>query len=297
MTQQFSKLNKLGNTFKKNKNKEKTNFTIGSDKNNQNDSSSDSDDAYEHSIFQPNESVVSGISSLQFATDSSSNRSSILIEQGLEVTENTVLTHEKKVADTFLPSVGIVMGNTNETTLQATLEEKENLMTREDSSQVDNVQLSSIMQNVSLQNIAPEIIINSEELIEAKKHTPSSLKLDKKLSHSSGEVDEGELTSCEVRFDKRSTSNCDVTLNISQSQSESALKNKFTNITSPVATVTKDLVFTPFTKLAKGVQNFGANLDPRKLGGQVRHVSEKEIEEHRKLQEKWQNSKTRLIAL
>lgn len=69
MTQQFSKLNKIGNSFKKNKFK-RANFTIGNN-NNKNDSSSDSEDDYENSIFQPNETI--GNMSLQFATDSSSN--------------------------------------------------------------------------------------------------------------------------------------------------------------------------------------------------------------------------------
>jgi hypothetical protein len=286
MTQQFSKLNKIGNTFKKNKFR-RANFTIGATKN---ESSSDTDDDYENSIFQPNES-----GSLHFATDSSSNsehRSNISIEQAVEATENTMLTSESKT-DAFLPSVGIVMGN-NTDAIELTLEQKDNLLSREDSSQVDDVQLSSIMRNVSLQNPAPEIQINSEGF-DTKKHPPNTLKLDKKLSHSSGEVDDADA-STEQRFDKRSNSDYNVALNISQSQSESALKNKLNNITSPVASATKDLVFSPLTKFAKGVQNLGANLDPRKLG-QVRQVTEREMEEHRKLQEKWQNSKSRLIAL
>lgn len=291
MTQQFSKLNKIGNTFKKNKFK-RANFTIGA--NNNKESSSDTDDDYENSIFQPN---ATDTGSLHFATDSSSNsgnRSNISIEQAEEATENSILSGESK-SDAFLPSVGIVMGNTNDT-IEATLEQKQNLLTREDSSQVNSVQLASIMQNVSLQNPTPEIQINSEGF-DTKKQPPNTLKLDKKLSHSSGEVDDADLKpSVEARFDKRSNSDYDVALNISQSQSESALKNKLSNITSPVASATKDLVFSPLTKFAKGVQNLGANLDPRRLG-QVRNVTEKDLEEHRKLQEKWQNSKTRLIAL
>jgi hypothetical protein len=51
------------------------------------------------------------------------------------------------------------------------------------------------------------------------------------------------------------------------------------------------------------MQNLGANLDPRKLKpgsgtGIGRHVvTEHQIEEHRKLQEKWKSCRTRLIAL
>lgn len=70
MTQQFSKLNKIGSSFKKNKFK-RANFTIGNNNNNKNDSSTDSEDDYENSIFQPNETI--GNMSSQFATDSSSN--------------------------------------------------------------------------------------------------------------------------------------------------------------------------------------------------------------------------------
>lgn len=91
-----------------------------------------------------------------------------------------------------------------------------------------------------------------------------------------------------------------MSLSISQSQSESALKNKLQNLTSPVANVTKDLVLSPFSKLAKGMQNLGANLDVRKLsvsgGKQFGGRGELE-EEQRKVQEKWKDCKTRLIML
>ncbi|KAJ8983828.1 hypothetical protein NQ317_008954 [Molorchus minor] len=89
---------------------------------------------------------------------------------------------------------------------------------------------------------------------------------------------------------ERSSSDYEIQLNISQSLSESALKTKFSSINSPVAAATKDLVLSPFSKLAKGVQSFGANLDPRKLSGQLRQVTEKEMEDHKKLQETWQGT-------
>lgn len=94
-----------------------------------------------------------------------------------------------------------------------------------------------------------------------------------------------------------------MSLNITQSQSESALKNKLQNLTSPVANVTKDLVLSPFSKLAKGMQNLGANLDVRKLsvsggnGGGGGGSGGRELEEQKKLQEKWKDCKTRLILL
>nr|CAD7259553.1 unnamed protein product [Timema shepardi] len=162
---------------------------------------------------------------------------------------------------------------------------------------------------------------------------PNTLKLTRKLSHSSDEVGknqdgkvsseketedqaEGRLKNAQASSSKnfidgqRSSSVRDISLNITSSQSENALRtirSGLTNaITSPVA-VTKDLVLSPFSKLAKGMQNLGANLDPRKLKGNSgvvsigvlnRHVAtEHQIEEQRKLQEKWKNCQSRLIAL
>lgn len=301
MTQQFSKLNKLSTPFKQNRSKH-AKFSIGLKL--KPDSSSESEEEYENSIFQPNISVESG-GSLQYATDSSSSNDKS-VEQGIELTENSLLADSKvadnkNAVDTFLPSVGIVMsskGDVLDNVNKNTLEAKENMLSFDDSSQVDNVQLSSIMENVSIQN--PEIQISSED---AKLQPPGSLKIDHKLSHSSGEVDitEPETTNTQsnaIRLEKRSNSQYDISLNISQSQSESALKNKLTNLTSPVASVTKDLVLSPFSKLAKGMQNLGANLDPRKLSiGGVRQITEKELEEHRNMQEKWRDCKTRLVAL
>lgn len=175
--------------------------------------------------------------------------------------------------------------------------------------QVNDVQLTTIMQNASIANPTPDIQINSENVksfdaSNTKLQPPHTLKLDRKHSHSSGEVDmtnpseETLNPNVETKFEKRSNSEQDMTLNISQSQSESAIKNKLQNITSPMANVTKGLVLSPFSKLAKGVQSLGANLDPRKMtSAGVRTISEREYEEHRKLQEKWHSCNTRLIAL
>ncbi|KAG5890101.1 hypothetical protein JTB14_026472 [Gonioctena quinquepunctata] len=289
MTQQFSKLNKIGNTFKTGRLKPKTGFIIGQSP--RNETSSDSDDDYEHSIFQPDIRVESG-TALRYITDSSCDRS---IEQGLEATEDPLLPPKKP--DGFLPGVGIVMGNPKDaTTLDSVLEKKHNLLNRADSSNLDDVQLSSIMQSASMSSgmaPAPEIQINSEGLEASsagRKVPPGYLLLDKKFSRSSGQVCDTNDAAGFKPID-RSSSDYEVQLSITQSQSESALKKL------NMGSATKDLVLFPFSRLAKGVQNIGANLDPRKLGGQVRHVTEREMEEHRKLQEKWQNSKTRLIAL
>lgn len=185
------------------------------------------------------------------------------------------------------------MGNkTEEPNMECMLENRHNRLSRVDSSQLNDVQLSSIMQNVTLSTeaLTPEIRINTAtaDSTALKRTPPSTLKLEKRnFSRSSGEVDDSSnpLEAQGCTYDLPST--------ISQSQSESALKT----IVSPISNATKEMVLSPFTKLAKGVQNIGANLDPRKLSGQVRYVSERDMEEHRKLQEKWQNSKTRLIAL
>ncbi|CAG9818977.1 unnamed protein product [Phaedon cochleariae] len=292
MGQQISRLNKIGNTFKANKLKQTTNFMIG--QRTKNETSSESEEDYENNIFEPDECTGHEVSS-PYATVSEYNQ---IIEQGLEATEDAVVSLPK--ADTFLPSVGIVMGHKSDcTNLEGVLQQKHNLLTRQNSSQMNEVQLSSIMQSVSISsgmNPTPEIQINSEELDRPclKKDPPNSLMLDKTFSHSSGEVDVQENAG--YRPIDRSTSNYEIQLNISQSQSESALK-KLNTMSSPLGSATKDLVLNPFSKLAKGVQNIGANFDPRKLSSQVRHITEKDLQEHKQLQEKWKDSKTRLIAL
>lgn len=95
MTQQFSKLNKIGNTFKS-RNRQQPNFTIGHKP--KNETSSDSEDDYENSIFQPDISIETD--SQQYVSD----LIDIGIEQGVEMTEDTVMTSPK--IDTFMPGVG-----------------------------------------------------------------------------------------------------------------------------------------------------------------------------------------------
>ncbi|XP_065155717.1 phosphatidylinositide phosphatase SAC2 isoform X2 [Atheta coriaria] len=275
MSQQFSKLNRLGSSLKP---KKPPKFTIGK----KNESSSDSEEEYETSIFQPN--AIDGSPLLQF--DSAASDKQFVIDQAIEALEDNK-------PDSFLPSVGIVMGaKPEDSPPEDILECKNNLVSPVNLSHLCNEQITSIVQNVSLQN--PEIQINSSSFEASdvmRAQPPNTLKLDKKHSHSSGEV----------RHDIPVKETIEVfhsDVNISQSQSESALKNKLVNLTSPVASATKGLVISPLSKIAKGVQSFGANLDPRKMNtGVVRHISEREYEEHRKLQEKWRNSKTKLIAL
>ncbi|XP_026729189.1 phosphatidylinositide phosphatase SAC2-like isoform X2 [Trichoplusia ni] len=141
----------------------------------------------------------------------------------------------------------------------------------------------------------PEIHVDSAF---PKPAPPNSLMLAQKLSHSSNELHFDDCQSEGVNFHVRSNSQHEITLNIAQSHSESAIR-QFKNLASPVSSSTKDMVLSPLTKLAKGVQNLGANLDPRKIKGApaVKQVTEQQYEEHRKLQEKWRGCNTRLVAL
>lgn len=168
---------------------------------------------------------------------------------------------------------------------------------------------------------------------------PSFLNLPKNISHSSGEVDSKSIpcdsssqvcilflhqkptrtkTIIILRFfsqsntlltggKARSTSEQDLLSSISLSQSESALrsmKSGAASATSPVTSTTKEIL-SPFSKFAKGMQNLGANLDPRKLksGGQgspsgiPRNLSDHQLEERQKLLEKWSNCRSKLIVL
>lgn len=294
VTEQFSKLNRIGqNLNAKSKFLTKPKFTIGKSPDKSN-TSSESEDDYDVSLYQPR----------------------------LERENPTKFAESSAAADAFLPSVGIVMRTQIDTNInhltegQNILENKENM-----TSHMNDVRLSSVMQNVTIQkddfnrsvSHAPEIRISES----GKAQPPSSLNLDRKLSHSSGEVDNNEGTaqpatdflqdmilSVDNKFlGKRSSSEQDIVMNLSSSQSESALKHiksGFNNMTSPVASATKDLVLSPFSKFAKGMQNLGANLDPRKISNKgivVKQVSERELEEQAKLRENWKNCKSKLIAL
>ncbi|XP_053619511.1 phosphatidylinositide phosphatase SAC2 isoform X2 [Plodia interpunctella] len=139
----------------------------------------------------------------------------------------------------------------------------------------------------------PEIQVDGQS---EKPVPPNSLMLSQKLCHSSSDINYEE-NQAESSYHVRSNSQHEITLNIAQSHSESALK-QLKNIASPVSTATRDMVLSPLSKLAKGVQSLGANLDPRKKGSTtVKHISEQQYEEHRKLQEKWRDCNTRLVAL
>lgn len=105
----------------------------------------------------------------------------------------------------------------------------------------------------------PEIQIECDG---SKPNPPSSLVLSQKLSHSSSDITYEETEG--VNYHVRSSSQHEIALNIGQSHSESALK-QMKNIASPVSSATREMVLSPLSKLAKGVQTLGANLDPRKM--------------------------------
>lgn len=112
-----------------------------------------------------------------------------------------------------------------------------------------------------LETNTPEIQVESDNGY-AKPVPPNTLMLSQKLSHSSNDINYDETS--EVNFHVRSNSQHEITLNIAQSHSESALK-QLKNIASPVSSATREMVLSPLSKLAKGVQTLGANLDPRKI--------------------------------
>lgn len=178
----------------------------------------------------------------------------------------------------------------------------------EDSSKVESV-ISSLENNSSNPKIT---ILNTDGQEKDEKEKiipPSTLNLVKKISHSSSEVDGDTDSRNFIEVDKngeRKSASLEEGLpknNITSSQSESALKSiksNITNVTSPVATTAKEIL-SPFSKFAKGVQTFGANLDPRKLkshqGTVSKNLSDHHLDQREKLLERWKGCKSMLIAL
>lgn len=109
----------------------------------------------------------------------------------------------------------------------------------------------------------PEIQVDQPET-SYKPAPPNSLGLSQKLSHSSSDVTIDSIGVEGANYHMRSNSQHDITLNIAQSHSESALR-QLKNMASPVGMATREMVLSPLSKLAKGVQNLGVNLDPRKM--------------------------------
>ncbi|XP_046742174.1 phosphatidylinositide phosphatase SAC2 isoform X2 [Diprion similis] len=251
---------------------------------------------------------------------------------------------DERLPEAYMPTVGIVMGVKNEEKSgHGKKQAKESLGRNVHSASYleENPDVEPIVDRLNListtksgastlspspQKTAattPEITIQGvgEGCIDDKEKVtpPNTLNLSKNISHSSGEVDHNAMrqnspastlfndeTHSRMQDKKRANSEQDLTLNITSSQSESALKSirsnivNIANVTSPVAVSAKDIL-SPFSKFAKGVQNLGANLDPRKLkqgqAGMPRNLSDHHLEQQQRLQERWGKCKSRLIAL
>ncbi|XP_016912461.1 phosphatidylinositide phosphatase SAC2 isoform X2 [Apis cerana] len=310
MSEQFSKLNKLSHSFSARK-------PIDIAK-----SISRKSEAPSKPIFTLGGRDILGNVQRRRNSSSSSDDENIGISTvPLEKPEN--FSHDKNLMEAYTPSIGIIMGVKNADVVESDENsEDQNLSIRPNklSEQISDKEVLNVPQigsgastvSASPQK-TPEITIQSVTEDKERILPPSTLNLSKNISHSTGEVDSkltlsdtnGNKLQTENRLldKKRSTSEQDLSLNITSSQSESALKSIKTNITnvaSPVASTAKDIL-SPFSKFAKGVQTLGANLDPRKLKtghvGMSRNLSDHHVEQRRKLQERWGSCQSKLIAL
>lgn len=327
MTEQFSKLNKLSQSFSAKKPidlaKSISNRKI---------------EKISKPIFTVGNRDISG--NVEEKSNSSRSNSSS-DDENIEMTHIHVekpanFSHDKNLMEAYTPLIGIIMGVKNTNVMDDSVCET-NM----------NEELSKMRHNNTNLNSKPDIAIDALHLIpqtgsgtstlsaspqkttattpeitvydvgdsigdERDRMIPlSTLTLSKNISHSTGNVDNKALsvgiknmtlqTNNRLEEKKRSASEQDLTLNITSSQSESALKSmkeNITSVTSPVASTAKDILL-PFSKFAKGVQTLGANLDPRKLktGHVMRNLSELQMEERQKLQERWASCQSKLIAL
>ncbi|XP_015185134.1 PREDICTED: phosphatidylinositide phosphatase SAC2 isoform X2 [Polistes dominula] len=322
MSEQFSKLNKLSHSFstkkpidlaksirsRKSVTSLKPTFTVG------------------------NRDISGNVNKKRGDTSSSSDEDENIQMTCIRSEQTKNYSHDKNLMEAYSPSIGIIMGvkdtdivnNSNpDNYLVQTNIDKDNIL----SSNIKKSEFYLMPQSESGSSLSaspqkttattPEITIqNVADILTEEKDRlmhPTSLSLSKNISQSTGKVDSKTHSSNlknntlliihKLQDKQRSTSEQDLTLNITSSQSESALKSiksSITDVTSPVAATAKDIL-SPFSKFAKGVQTLGANLDPRKLkSGQVglaRNLSDHHLEERQKLQEKWGSCKSTLIAL
>ncbi|XP_033207947.1 phosphatidylinositide phosphatase SAC2 isoform X2 [Belonocnema kinseyi] len=324
MTEQFSKLNKFGHSI-----------TSKNPMNLAKNLSNKKSEATGKPTFTLGDRDIAGNSTGQSNNSSSSNSSNEDIEMvpiRMEKPDN--YEHDKKLMEGYTPTIGIIMGVKNDAIVETNQDgnlSHDYALAKDQKSVSENARKNlavgglnliphsqsgsnfSYRSQHSMSATTPEITIQGVEdgADDREKNVPpSSLNLTKNISHSSGEVD-GKVVSTDSKsvtlqmdnrmYDKkRSTSEQDLVLTISSSQSESALKSIITGVTSPVAATSKDIL-SPFSKFAKGVQNLGANLDPRKLKpaqiGMPRNLSEHHLEQREKLQERWVKCRSKLIAL
>ncbi|XP_047539879.1 phosphatidylinositide phosphatase SAC2 isoform X3 [Vanessa atalanta] len=292
MSEQFSKLNKLSHSlnararpslqlkFDQSASRTKKIFTLGQNKNDNKKKGSlsdgmssdySSDDENRTNIFEP---TLDNFENMQHYIGDQQRKD----ENDCDLIENPL--YSSKIE----PHEEVVETSTS------IVKEKQSLKTPSNTAKKNPFDTESI---------TPEIQIESDGT-STKPAPPNSLMLSQKLSQSSGFInfEESQNVPEGVNYHVRSNSQHEITLNIAQSHSESALR-QLKNIASPVSSATREMVLSPFSKLAKGVQSLGANLDPRKIKGSatIKHISEQQYEEHKKLQEKWQGCNTRLVAL
>ncbi|KAK1125853.1 hypothetical protein K0M31_005391 [Melipona bicolor] len=307
MSEQFSKLNKLSHSFsarkpidiarsigRKSEERSKPTFTVGS------------------------RDISGNVQGKRGSGSSSSDDEDVDIPPvPLEKPEN--FSHNKNLMEAYTPSIGIIMGVKSTDVIESHENNEEQNLSIQSKQSSDREALHVPQSGSGTSTVSaspqktPEITIQNVTEDKERLLPPSTLTLFKNISHSTGEVDSkialsninGNKLQTENRLQdkKRSTSEQDLSLNITSSQSESALKSiktNITNVTSPVASTAKDIL-SPFSKFAKGVQTLGANLDPRKLKtGQVglsRNLSDHHVEQQRKLQERWSSCQSKLIAL
>lgn len=322
MSEQFSKLNKLSQSFS-------TKKPIDLAKNISNKKTEE----LSKPIFTVGNRDISGNVKEKNCSSSSSSDENIEMAH-IHVKKPVNFSHDKHLMEAYTPVIGIIMGVKNSNVMDGDICET-------------NVNAGLPTRHIMNSDLKPDIAIDALHLIpqhgsgtstlstspqkttattpeitiydvgdsiqgEKERIIPlSTLTLSKNISHSTGDVENKTLSSSvksatlqtDNRLDekKRSASEQDLTLNITSSQSESALKSikgNIANVTSPVTSTAKDILL-PFSKFAKGVQTLGANLDPRKLktGHVTRNLSEHQMEERQKLQEKWASCQSRLIAL
>lgn len=259
MTEQFSK---IGQTFSSKKQTSRTKFRIGKGSSQQ---STDAKDSTRKS-------------------DESSSESDA--ESNIYQPDSTIQIDPKVYENEFLPSVGIVMGSSDGTNILA---DKESKIAH--SSDVNNLLLSSVMDNVTINNALAQVNSNSldnteylstspninntspynrsptpEITVESESDGPirNQMHINQKFSHSSGEVytniDKESTSVSQQTTSSRSDRDLTLNLSLSGSQSENALK-QLKVLTSPIGG--------GLSKLAKGMQSIGANLDPRKINVKV----------------------------
>ncbi|EEB13673.1 suppressor of actin, putative [Pediculus humanus corporis] len=220
-------------------------------------------------------------------------------------------------------NVGILMKNENPKSKCASINNANTTRLLASPSKFIDVEIVSKKSKIPFLHSKTDVTFDKEKLDESMKtyreflaikgsdksklSPPKTLNINRKLSRSSNEIEEEKKRkemNDPLAKNFLSTSDKDVSCNLVSSQSENALKSLKANfasvITSPAA-VTKDML-SPFSKLAKGVHSLGANLDPRKLKGMnplenSYKMTESHIEGLKKLDERWKNCNVKLIAL